>query len=193
VHLSAAPDGARTDSREAGVATERDVSGEGVGPGRAGEGDGALRGAGRRSSSDRVFGIVSVVALVLAAVFGVRMLRGGAEDTGGVRTGPVPALAIVQPTSGSTVASPVGVVLATAAPLRPGPMGWQADGRHLHLVAGDAELMAGTADLVPAGPGRWRWTVQLPPGERTLRLYWSGADHVRMEAGASPAVLVRVR
>jgi hypothetical protein len=146
-----------------------------------------------RSSSDRVFGIVSAVALVLAAVFGIRMLRGEPGDTGGVRSGPVPGLTIVQPTTGSTVASPVTVVLATRAPLAPGPMGWQAEGRHLHLVSGESELMAGTSDLVPAGPGRWKWTVPLPAGERSLRLYWSGTDHVRMESGASAQVVVRVR
>jgi hypothetical protein len=172
------------------VVTERD---ERVGAGRDGEAGGAPRAAGTSTPADRVYGIVSAVALVLAAVFAVKMLMGEPGDTGSVRAGPVPGLAIVEPTNGSTVTSPVTVVLATAAPLTPGPMGWQADGRHLHLVAGDAELMAGTADLVPAGPGRWRWTVRLPAGDRALRLYWSGPDHVRMENGASPEVLVRIR
>jgi hypothetical protein len=147
-----------------------------------------------RSPADRVFGIVSVVALVLAGVFGAQMLLGGAGDTGAAPTAAaVPSLAIVEPVDGARVASPVAVVVSTSAKLEPGPMGWTAGGRHLHLTAGGAELMAGAADIAPAGPGRWRWTVPLPPGEQTLRVYWSGADHVRMESGASRPVRVRVR
>ena len=172
------------------MVTEQD---KGVERGSAVEQGSAAPEAEARTPADRVFGIVSVVALVLAAVFAVKMMLGEPGDTGGVRTGPVPALSIVEPTTGSTVSSPFAVVFETAAPLKPGPMGWQAEGRHLHLVAGERELMAGTADIVPAGPNRWKWTVRLPAGDRALRLYWSGADHVRMESGASPEVLVRVR
>jgi hypothetical protein len=165
---------------------QRQASGE-----ETGQGGGAGVPPGR-APADRVYGIVAVVALVLAAVFGLQMLRGAPGDAGAAPA-PVPALEIVEPADGAEVVSPVAVVLRTAAPLAPGPMGWAADGRHLHLRAGAAEVMAGNADLAPAGADRYRWTVALPHGEHTLRLYWSGADHQPMEAGASRPVRIRVR
>ncbi|HET6762072.1 MAG TPA: hypothetical protein VFH27_00335 [Longimicrobiaceae bacterium] len=144
-------------------------------------------------ATDRVYGIVGVLALVLAAVFGVQMLLGGPADTGTAPPAAVAPLSIVEPADGVSSSSPLSIVIGTAAPLQMGPMGWAADGRHLHLRADSAELMAGNADIAPAGPGHYRWSVPLPPGEHTLRVYWSGADHQAMEAGASQPVRVRIR
>ena len=144
------------------------------------------------SAADRVYGIIAVLALVLAAVFGTSLLMGGPVD-GPPPSGAVQPLTIVEPAEGATVASPVALVVQTAAPLQPGPMGWSANGRHLHLRADGSELMAGVGDIAPAGPNRYRWTVQLPAGAHALRLYWSGADHQAIPQGASQTVRVQVR
>jgi hypothetical protein len=155
--------------------------------------DSGAAGEDRQSgSTDRVYGIVGVLALVLAAVSGIQMLLGGPRDTGASSPAAVPPLSIVAPADGSTSTSPVAIVIATTAPLQMGPLGWAADGRHLHLRADSAETMAGNADIAPVGPGRYRWTVPLGPGEHTLRIYWSGADHQPMQAGASQPVRVRI-
>ncbi|MDB4948882.1 MAG: hypothetical protein JWM27_1531 [Gemmatimonadetes bacterium] len=145
------------------------------------------------SSRDRVFGAVAALALVLAVAFAGRMMLGAPDDGASGNVAAIQPLRIVRPAEGDDVGSPVELVIGTAAALRPSPMGWTAAGRHLHLRAGDAEVMAGNADLAPAGAGRWRWRVPLPPGERTLRVYWAGPDHRPIEAGASPEVHVRVR
>lgn len=145
-----------------------------------------------RSGTDRVYGIVAALALVLAAAFGISLLMGGPVD-GSTPVGAVQPLTIVEPADGATAASPVALVVQTAAPLQPGPMGWSANGRHLHLRADSSELMAGVSDIAPAGSNRYRWTVQLPAGTHALRLYWSGADHQPILQGASQSVRVQVR
>jgi hypothetical protein len=181
------PDAGETELRDRSAASIEltDVTGVDREPGTGAEPAGSAR--------DRAFRFVAAVALAMAVVFAGRMMLGAPDDTGAASAAAIEPLRIVQPAEGADVGSPVDVVIATAAPLRPSPMGWTAGGRHLHLRAGDAELMAGNADLAPAGAGRWRWQAPLPAGERTLRVYWSGPDHMPIEAGASQEVHVRVR
>jgi hypothetical protein len=73
-------------------------------------------------------------------------------------------------------------------------MGWNAGGRHVHLLVGGTELMAGSADVQPLGDNRYRWTVRsLPRGARTLQLTWSDEAHRPLAEGASRPVKVTVR
>lgn len=147
--------------------------------------------AGPRSLvSDRVYGAIGAAAVLLALFF---LLRGGPSDDG--TAGPAaapPQLTIVEPAAGAEVASPVTVTFDSGEAL-------EADGSarggtlHVHLKAGPLELMSSPGTLRPAGATRYRWTLALEPGEHTLRMYWSGADHQPLGGGASAPVTVRVR
>lgn len=148
-----------------------------------------------RRRSDRVFGVIGGLALLLGLVFLVRSFMPGGSDTGGgpARAG-VPALAILSPAPGAEVNQPLVVELDAGAELVLGPTGWTADGRHLHLFAGGTEVMATATDLQPAGGTRYRWTLQrLPTAQTTLRLAWSDERHRTIDQGASPQVPVRLR
>lgn len=153
-------------------------------------------GAGERLVSDRVFGVIGGLLVLLGLVFAVRSFLPGGSDTG---AGPaaavaVPTLAIVSPAPGAEVAQPLVVELDAGTPLVLGPTGWTADGRHLHLFAGGTEVMATATELQPAGGTRYRWTLQPLPGDTTtLRLAWSDARHRTIPEGASAPVPVRLR
>jgi hypothetical protein len=140
---------------------------------------------------DRVYGIVAVALAVLALFF---LLRGGPADTGADRPAAAPAITLIEPREGAEVALPLAVVFDAGTRLTAGPMGWNAAGRHVHLRAGGAELMAPTGDVQPLGGTRYRWTVRaLPRGEQTLQLTWSDEQHRPLAEGASREVRVRVR
>lgn len=149
---------------------------------------------GERLVSDRVFGAIGGVALLLGVVFLVRSFLPGGSDTGAGPARGVPALAILSPAPGAEVDQPLVVELDAGTELALGPTGWTADGRHLHLFAGGTEVMATAAELRPAGGTRYRWTLQrLPPAQTTLRLAWSDERHRTIAEGASPEVPVRLR
>ena len=150
---------------------------------------------GERLVSDRVFGVIGGLALLLGVVVLVRSFMASGSDTGGgPARGRVPALAILSPVPGAEVDQPLVVELDAGAELVLGPTGWTADGRHLHLFAGGTEVMATATDLQPAGGTRYRWTLQrLPAAQTTLRLAWSDERHRTMDEGASPQVPVRLR
>jgi hypothetical protein len=140
---------------------------------------------------DRVYTIVAAGLAVLALFF---LLRGGPADTGAARPAVAPAITLVEPREGAEVALPLAVVFDAGTRLTAGPMGWNAAGRHVHLRAGGAELMAPTGDVQPLGGTRYRWTVHaLPRGEQTLQLTWSDEQHRPLVEGASRPVRVRVR
>ena len=140
---------------------------------------------------DRVYGIVAVALAVLALFF---LLRGGPADTGADRPAAAPAITLIEPREGAEVALPLAVVFDAGTQLTAGPMGWNAAGRHVHLRAGGAELMAPTGDVQPLGGTRYRWTVHaLPRGEQALQLTWSDEQHRPLAEGASREVQVRVR
>ena len=141
--------------------------------------------------ADRVFGIVGGALVLLGLVFLARSFMGGTADTG-ART--IPALRILSPAPGTQAAQPVAVELDAGTPLTLGPMGWNADGRHLHLFAGGTELMASSTDMTPVRGTVYRWTLpRLPAGPTTLRLSWSGQDHATVAEGASQPVSVTLR
>jgi hypothetical protein len=145
--------------------------------------------------SDRVFGWIGGLLVLLGLVFLVRSLLPGGSDTGAgpVRT-PIPTLAILSPAPGATVVQPLVVELDAGAALALGPTGWTADGRHLHLFAGGTEVMATATELRPAGGTRYRWTLQPLAGDTTtLRLAWSDERHRTIPEGASAPVPVRLR
>lgn len=151
--------------------------------------------AGARRASDRVFGVIGGLLLLLGLVFTVRSFLPGGSDSGErPAAGAIPTLAIVSPAPGAEVAQPLVVELDAGARLVLGPTGWTADGRHLHLFAGGTEVMATATELRPAGGTRYRWTLGRLSGDTTtLRLAWSDERHRTLEQGASAAVPVRLR
>lgn len=149
--------------------------------------------AGERRGSDRVFGVVGTVLVLLGLFFWVKSFAEGGSDTG--RPAPsVPVLAILSPVAGKEVDQPAAVEFDAGSTLTLGPTGWTAEGRHLHLFAGDTELMASAQELRPMGGTRYRWTLpRLPAGETTLRLAWSDASHRTIPDGASRTVPIFLR
>lgn len=149
---------------------------------------------GERAVADRVFGAVGLAMVLLGVFFWIRSFAEGGSDTG-VRPAPtVPTLAILRPATGEAVAQPAAVELDAGSQLVLGPTGWTADGRHLHLFAGDTELMAAATDLRHLGGTRYHWTLpRLPAGETTLRLEWSDERHRAIADGASRTVPVQLR
>lgn len=129
--------------------------------------------------ADRLYGAVALALLALAAFFA---LRGGPAD--GAST--VPRLAILAPATRTSVDQPVAMEFDAGEVLTPGDTWWTAQGRHVHLRLGGAELMAARADLQPLGGTRYRWILpRLPTGDQTLQLYWSDAAHRPLRSGAS--------
>ena len=84
------------------------------------------------------------------------------------------------------------LIFETTEPIGPSPEGWGTGRYHLHLRIDEIELMPARRDIHALEPGRYRWTVAIPPGERVLRLYWSGPDHRSLPHGASAPVRVQV-
>lgn len=150
---------------------------------------------GERLASDRVFGVVGGVLLLLGLVFLVRSFGEGGSDTGArPAAAAVPTLSILSPAPGAELAQPAAVELDAGTALVAGPTGWTAEGRHLHLFAGGTELMATTAEMRHLGGTRYRWALpRLPAGETTLRLAWSDERHRTLPEGASAPVPVRLR
>lgn len=148
--------------------------------------------AGDTRLSDRVYGAIGALALLLALFF---LLKGGSDDgTPPASASNVPALQFVEPAAGAELAQPVAVVFDAGAELAVIDGWWAADGRHVHLTAGGVELMAAAGDVQPLGGTRYRWTLpRLAPGEHVLRLLWSDTAHRPLAEGASAPVSIRVR
>lgn len=151
-------------------------------------------GRGEGLVSDRVFGVVGGILLLLGLVFLVRSFLPGGSDTGAGPVAGIPTLAILSPAPGAQVAQPMAIEFDAGAPLELGPTGWTADGRHLHLFAGGTELMATSTEIEPLGGTRYRWRLQrLAADTTTLRLAWSDERHRTLSEGASAAVPVLLR
>jgi hypothetical protein len=147
-----------------------------------------------RRVADRVFGALGVALVLAGLVYFALSFREGGSDTGSGAAAAIPTLSVLSPAAGAELAQPAAVEFDAGAPLVPGPTGWTADGRHLHLFAGGTELMAASGELRHLGGTRYRWTLpRLPAGETTLRLAWSDESHRTIPQGASPAVPVRLR
>jgi hypothetical protein len=141
----------------------------------------------RPPRSDRIYGAVALVMIGLAVFFA---LRGGTDD--GAVPG-VPTLRILSPQTRTLATQPLTLVFDAGTPLRPGPMGWSAGGRHVHVRVGGNELMGGVGDLQPEGGSRYRWTLpRLPSGIQRVQLFWSDASHRPMRTGASVPVVVQL-
>jgi hypothetical protein len=138
--------------------------------------------------ADRLYGAVAGVMILLALVF---LLRGGPEDGAAPA---VPTLRILEPSPRRLIAQPITLVFDAGVALRPSSAGWTADGRHVHVRVAGTELMAGVAQIQPAGGTRYRWVLPaLPAGEQTLQLFWSDEAHRPIRAGASSPVRVYLR
>jgi hypothetical protein len=143
-------------------------------------------------AADRVFGVVGIAAILLAAFFFVF----GDADSGAAAPPAegVPQLRILSPESGAALAQPALLEFDAGVPLRLGPTGWTAGDLHLHLYAGDTEVMPTSGDLQRIEGTRYVWRLpRLPAGERTLRLQWAGPNHRSMEEGASETLPVQLR
>lgn len=145
--------------------------------------------------AERWYGIVGGVALVAALGFGVAWMAGAATDTGAPQVNAPPALVLLSPADDAGVGRPLVVEFATRAALQPDPAGgWGANGMHLHLRAGAAELMPGPGDVRHHVNDRWQWTVRgLEPGTHRIRLFWAGADHRPLDLGASEEIDVTLQ
>jgi hypothetical protein len=142
----------------------------------------------RLSTTDRVYGAVAAIAIVLAAYFLVR--GGGADRTAADRA---PRITIEDPRPRAGVAQPVVVTFDARAALRPDGSD-PAAGRHVHARVGATELMPGTTDVRRLDGTRYQWTLpSLPAGPTYLRLYWSDAAHRAIPGAASDSVPVTIR
>jgi hypothetical protein len=143
--------------------------------------------------ADRVYGAVAGAAILLALFFFVF----GGTDSGRepvVAPAAVPQLTLLSPVNGAELDQPLLVEFDAGTVLARRAGGWAAGDLHLHLYAGSTEVMPGPGDLQPVSGTRYVWRVpRLPPGERTLRIGWSGLDHRSMDEGASGTVTVRLR
>ncbi len=138
-----------------------------------------------------VLGILLVGIVVLAIGFWIDSRRSAAGASGSAA---VPPITLIEPTSGAVVESPLPVLFETPVSLRWVAGGWQAGRLHIHAEVSGSELMPGARDIQPLGDNRYRWTLPpLPPGEHTLRLFWSGPDHRPIQEGRSATVEIEVR
>ncbi|MFL5542060.1 MAG: hypothetical protein ACJ8J0_23945 [Longimicrobiaceae bacterium] len=145
-------------------------------------------GAPRLTVSDRIYGGIAIVAIVLALWF---LVRGGPGDTSSA--GRPPLITIIDPRPGAELDQPVTVTFDARTPLR-------ADGtdttsnRHVHVDAGGTMLMPGLADVRPVDGTTYRWTLpRLPSGPVWLRAYWSDAAHRPISGAPGDSVNVRIR
>lgn len=138
------------------------------------------------SRTPAIIGFLIAGAVILAAGFFVSRFGGGSHDD-------VPALTIISPASGDSVANPVTVTFRTTDALRLDPaMGWTAGDLHLHAMAGGREIMPGAADIVVTDAA---YTWQLPAldaGTQRLYLTWAGRHHGNLR-GQTDTVVVHVR
>jgi hypothetical protein len=144
----------------------------------------------RLTTSDRVYGGIALVAVLLALWF---LVRGGAADGAvGAATRP-PRITIEDPRPGGELDQPVTVTFDARTALT-------ADGtdttstRHVHVDVGGTMLMPGAADVRPVRGTTYRWTLpRLPSGAVRIRAYWSDATHRPIPGATSDSVEVRIR
>ena len=149
--------------------------------------DGAAREP-RTLTSDRVYGAIAEIAIVLALWF---LVRGGESDTTQVERSPL--LTVTDPRPGATLDQPVVVTFNARTELRPDGSNARAT-RHVHARIGATELMPGPTDVLPVSGTTYRWTLpRLPSGPAVLRLYWSDATHRPIPGAESDSVDVVIR
>jgi hypothetical protein len=91
----------------------------------------------------------------------------------------LPSLKILMPENGATVGTQLAVIFQTPADLSKMTMSAPVPGTHLHIAAQDVTIMPSREQLVRLGKDRYLFLFDLPakPGENTLRVYWSDAQH----------------
>ncbi len=134
--------------------------------------------------------VVLFLVGALLLVIGLMTGRGGPSAP---RSRP-DSLTVVTPVDSATVPAPLTITFATRAPLRVGPLGWQAGSYHLHALLDGNDVMPGALDIEALGNQQYRWTLKdVPAGEHTLRLVWARPDHRSIPEGASPEISVTVQ
>lgn len=135
-----------------------------------------------------------VVVFLVGAILLVIGLITGRGSPSAPPASPPDTLTIVTPTDSAAVPAPLAITFATRAPLRVGPMGWQAAGYHLHALVDGKQVMPGAMDIRALGQDQYRWTLKdVPAGDHTLRLVWARPDHRSIPEGASPEISVTVQ
>lgn len=96
----------------------------------------------------------------------------------------IPPLKVLMPEAGDNVGTQLAVVFETPANLQAMTMSAQVIGVHLHVQYDDVSLMPTVQQLVRLGKSRYLYLFDLPvtPGPRTLRVYWSDAQHRTIES-----------
>lgn len=96
----------------------------------------------------------------------------------------IPSLKILMPESGAVVGSQLAVVFETPANLSNMTMSAPVVGVHLHIQCDDMALMPTAQQLIRLGKNRYLYLFDLPvpPGPKTLRVYWSDAQHKTIES-----------
>ncbi|CAN5861498.1 hypothetical protein BH23GEM3_BH23GEM3_07440 [soil metagenome] len=134
--------------------------------------------------------VVGVLLVVLALLgFGLWVDHEARQISA---TGPLPPeIVLLEPTNGATVSGPLELVFEAEAELRRGPGGWQSGPFHIHAAIDEREIMPGGDDIRRVSGIRYIWTIRsIPPGQRTLRLFWSDHRHQEVAGGGSRAVRV---
>ncbi len=137
---------------------------------------------------DRLLGFIG--GAMIAAAIGLLLFSGIRSDGAGPQP---PALRLVSPGDGDIVQAPLTLTFLSEVPLTPGPGGWGTGEYHVHAMIDNVEVMAGPSDVVRGTDGHYRWTIPAAgPGKKSIRLFWSDANHVPVVGEAQAAISVRV-
>ncbi len=141
-----------------------------------------------RTIPDRILGLIG--GAMIAGAIGL-LLFGGARSDGAV--GELPALRLVTPVEGDVVQAPLTLTFRSELPLTQGPSGWGTGEFHLHAKVGDLELMPGPSDVIRTADGGYQWTLPWTGGGvKTLRLFWSDANHIPVVGVDQAPISVRI-
>ena len=145
------------------------------------------------SSEQRTSRLVPFAGGLGILMVAVGVVIGAVQTLRPVAGADAPALMLLSPSTGDTVASPVRLRFTAGDRLRLGPMGWASDDLHLHVYVDGREIMPAAADIAAADDGTFGWHLPLEPGVRRVRLQWAGMDHGAVTAGRSREITVLVR
>lgn len=137
-----------------------------------------------------VGGIGAVMVLAGVVVAAVHALR---PEPSSAAAADIPAIELLAPQPGDTVAAPIAVHFRAGDRLALGRMGWTSDDLHLHAYVDGAEIMPAAADIEARRDGTFLWRIPAAPGAHTLELSWAGMQHGSLREGASGEVRLVVR